>query len=451
MAIAIDAIHVDNGSANYTDYWIQPNFAVGIQTLGGSVLGLSSNPSARAKVELTGKVDRYAPVHIWGEVNPLAATAYSDIHMSFKGVDMTSVTPYSGRFAGYKIEKGKLSVDIGYKIDHRKLDAQHKVVIDQLELGERVESPDAIHLPLKIAIALLKDRNGVIDLDLPVTGSLDDPKFRLGPLIWKVVVGVLTRIATAPFALIGHLFGGGEQLNFIEFAPGSAELDPAQQQKLQALVKALQEKTQLQLDVPVTYAADLDRPGLAAAQLNERLLALSQGAGTGHHHGRSMPAAPAAGQAAPTGRPAAQAQQGQPSGSGSAGAAAAAPAETANALPVALTDPAQRFRLLVQQYRNDLGKDAPLPDSVKAAQEAERKKTPGTDYGPPNSDLESALLAKITVADGDLESLGKRRAQSIQDALLGGGQIDPSRVFVIGSQAQPAAAAGKVRVELSLK
>jgi len=363
-------------------------------------------------------------VHIWGEVNPLAATAYTDIHMSFKGVDMTSVTPYSGRFAGYKIEKGKLSVDIGYKIDHRRLDAQHKVVIDQLELGERVESPDAIHLPLKIAIALLKDRNGVIDLDLPVTGSLDDPKFRLGPLIWKVVVGVLTKIATAPFALIGHLFGGGEQMNFIEFAPGSAELDPAQQQKLQALVKALQEKTQLQLDVPVTFAPDLDRPGLATARLNERLLALSEGAGAGRHHGKSTAAA---GQGAPD------------------------TSQAASAPPPALTDPAQRFRLLVQQYRNDLGKDAPLSDSVKAAQEADRKKTPGTDYGPPNAELESALLAKITVADGDLESLGKRRAQRIQDALLGGGQIDPSRVFVIGSQAQPTAAEGRVRVELSLK
>ncbi|HUI62695.1 MAG TPA: DUF748 domain-containing protein, partial [Steroidobacteraceae bacterium] len=300
LAIAIDAIHIYNGSANYADYWIQPNFAVGIQALGGSILGLSSNPSARAKVELQGKVDRYAPVHIWGEINPLAATAYTDIKMSFKGVDMTSVTPYSGHFAGYKIEKGKLSVDIGYKIDHRKLEAQHRVVIDQLELGERVESPDAIKLPLKIAIALLKDRNGVIDLDLPVTGSLDDPKFKLGPLIWKAVLGLLTKIATAPFALIGHLFGGGEQMNFIEFAPGSAELDPAQQQKLQALVKALQEKTQLQLDVPVTYAADLDRPGLAAARLNERLLALGQGQGGGRHHGKGAAAAGAAAPAAPS-------------------------------------------------------------------------------------------------------------------------------------------------------
>ena len=288
MAIAIDAINILDGSANYADFWIQPNFAVGIQTLNGSILGLSSNPRARAKVELKGKVDRYAPVHIWGEINPLAATAYSDIKMNFKGVELTSATPYSGRFAGYKIEKGKLSVDIDYKIENRKLTAAHKFVIDQLELGERVESPDAIKLPLKIAVALLKDRNGVIDVDLPVTGSLDDPQFRIGPLIWKAVLNLLTKIATAPFAMLGHLFGGGEQMNFIDFQPGSAALEPSEHDKLVALVKALKEKEKLELDVPVTFSADLDKPGLATTRLNRRLLALSQDqAGGGRRRGKS--------------------------------------------------------------------------------------------------------------------------------------------------------------------
>jgi len=150
MAIAIDAINIQDGSANYADLWIQPHFAVGIQTLNGSILGLSSDPRSHAKVELKGKVDRYAPVHIWGETNPLAATTYTDIKMNFKGMELTSVTPYSGRFAGYKIEKGKLSVDIDYKIENRQLTAAHKFVIDQLELGDRVDSPDAVKLPLKL-------------------------------------------------------------------------------------------------------------------------------------------------------------------------------------------------------------------------------------------------------------------------------------------------------------
>ena len=174
--MAIGTVRLVNGAANYTDLWIKPSFAIGIQALGGTVTGLSSDPRSRAKVQLDGKIDRYSPWHLGGEVNVLSAALFTDLTMSFKDVDLTVVNPYSGHFAGYKIDKGKLSVDVTYKIDQRKLDAKQHFVVDQLELGERVESPDAVHLPLKIAVALLKDRHGVIDLDLPMNGSLDDPQ-----------------------------------------------------------------------------------------------------------------------------------------------------------------------------------------------------------------------------------------------------------------------------------
>jgi hypothetical protein len=380
--------------------------------LNGSILGLSSKPSARAKVDLNGRVDRYAPIRIWGETNPLAATAYSDIKMSFKGVELSSVTPYSGRFAGYKIEKGKLSADINYKIDHRNLTATHKFVIDQLQLGERVDSPDAVKLPLKIAVALLKDRNGVIDLDLPVTGSLDDPKFSIGPLIWKAVVGLLEKIATAPFAFIGHLFGGKEQINYIDFRPGSAVVEPAEHEKLATLVKALKEKEKLELDVPVTYAPDIDRPGLAMAHLNARLLETKQ----------------------------------RPSGDDKP-SVMDAPAPT----DPALTDPAQRYRLLVTAYRAELGKSTPLPDSAKAVDAASKKKGEQPDFGTANADLEAALMQKAPVPDTELEALGKHRARAIQQELLVGTDIDPSRVFVIGTSPKPSTEKDKVRVELALK
>ena len=133
-------------------------------------------------------------------MNLLSAALYTDIHVKFDGVEMTSVTPYSGRFAGYAIEKGKLSIDVTYQVKDRQLTASQKFVIDQLQLGDRIESADAVSLPLKLAVALLKDRNGVIDIDLPLSGSLDDPQFRLGPLIWKAFVGLLGKIATSPFA-----------------------------------------------------------------------------------------------------------------------------------------------------------------------------------------------------------------------------------------------------------
>jgi hypothetical protein len=408
IPISIDIVRIQNGSANYADFWIQPNFAVGIQGLNGSIIGLSSNPRARAKVELQGKVDRYAPVHIWGDINPLAATAYSDIKMSFRGVDLTSVTPYSGRFAGYKIEKGKVSIDLRYKVAERRLTAEHRFVIDQLQLGERVESPDAVKLPVRMAVALLKDRHGVIDINLPVTGSLDDPQFRIGPLIWKAALGLLTKVATAPFALLGRLFGGSEEMNFIDFQPGSANLETPAKEKLATLAKALKEKPQLELDVPVTFSAALDRSQLAAQQLQAKLLALK-------------------GQ-----EPAARKRR-----------STAPPDESI------LADPAEHFRLLVLQYRAEIGKDAALPATAQAIEATKKKKAPAPAYDPAIAELQGALVARISVADADLEALGKQRAQAIQDTLLASGDIDPARVFIIGSA--PKETTDKVRVELSLK
>jgi Domain of Unknown Function (DUF748) len=467
MAISVDAINVRDASANYADLWIQPHFAVGIQSLNGSILGLSSSPSSRAKVELQGKVDRYAPVHIWGETNPLAATTYSDIKMSFKGVELISATPYSGHFAGYKIEKGKLSVDIDYKIENRQLTAAHKFVIDQLELGDRVESPDAIHLPLKIAVALLKDRNGVIDIDLPVTGSLDDPQFKVGPLIWKAVLNLLTKIATAPFALLGHLFGGGEQMNYIDFHPGSAVLDTSEHDKLVALVKALKEKEKLELDVPITFSPDVDRPGLAAARLNQRLLALNQDKAAGHKRGKAAkPNTPVASTGPTPDAAVATSESTSSSPAGGADPAASAVAlgteapksalsgimDAPPAADPVLTDPAQRYALLVALYKTDMGKGTTLPEQAQAIENAGKKKDqPPPDYNAANAELEAGLLQKSPVPDTELEVLGKHRARAIQDVLLNGTDIDPSRVFVIGSAPKGTPEKDKVRVELALK
>src|SRR4029079_16657682 len=182
-------------------------------------------PKSRAKVDLKGRVDRYAPAEISGELNLLSAALFTDMHVKFDGVEMTSVTPYSGHFAGYAIEKGKLSIDVNYLVKDRQLAAKQKFVIDQLQLGDRVESADAVHLPLKLAVALLKDRNGVIDIDLPLTGSLDDPQFRMGPLIWKAFVGLLGKIVTSPFTLLAKLGGREDEINQLDFAAGSAVLD----------------------------------------------------------------------------------------------------------------------------------------------------------------------------------------------------------------------------------
>ena len=400
MPTAIGTVRVIDGSVNYADFWIQPNFAVGIQALNGTVEGLSSDPKSRAKVKLDGKVDRYAPVTINGELNLMSAAVYSDIKMSFKGLELTTMTPYSGHFAGYKIDKGKLSVDLSYKVDQRKLDAEQHFVIDQLQLGDAVDSPDAVHLPLKLAIALLKDRNGVIDLPLPITGSLDDPQFKVGPIIWHALVNLLEKAVTAPFAAIGRLFGGhGEEMKFIDFAPGSADLDAASKEKLDALTKALQEHDQLKLDVPIVYSQDLDGPVLAKQELNRKLVARANG---------SKPP-----------------------------------------LDPALANPLEHYRLLVAEFQADMGKDAELPPTAAAIQNAKSKKdAPAVETAIP--ELETALIGHIDVPEVDLQALGKKRTRAIQDVLLADGGIDASRVFIINSDSKTDDK-GNVRVEMALK
>jgi Domain of Unknown Function (DUF748) len=398
MPLSIGTVVISNGSANYADQWIQPNFAIGIQELNGTIDGLSSNPSSRAKIELKGSVDRYAPAHIWGETNLLSETTYTDISMSYHGIDLVGVTPYSGRFAGYKIDKGKLTVDLKYHIEERKLTASNHVVVDQLQLGEKVNSPDAVSLPLKLAVSLLKDRNGVIDLDLPLTGSLDDPKFSIGPLIWKVFVDLLEKAVTAPFKLLGSLFGGGDEVNVIEFVPGSAALDQAAHTRLDSVTKALDARPGLELDIPNSYSTATDGPALADQQLQSRL--------------RKR-------------------------------------AAVADDAPLP-TDPAAVFNLLLAQYREESGAKGPLPPATTALTTAKKSKGVTLDYAPATAELRTALLEQIKITDTDLQALGTRRARAVQDVLLHGTNIDPVRIFLINGQAQ-APPGTTVRLELALK
>lgn len=219
---------------------------------------------------LAGKVDKYAPVDITGEVNLLSAAKYTALAMNFRNMELTTFNPYSGKFAGYNISKGKLSTELKYKVEDRKLLAEHHIVLDNLEFGAKTDSKDAAPIPLKLAVALLKDRNGVIDVQLPVSGTLDDPKFRLGPIIWKAILGLLTRIVTAPFAALGALFGGGDEPAYVDFPAGSAELSQTERDKLTTLAHALVERPQLKLNVPLTVSSVEDSDAIAGSALQTR-------------------------------------------------------------------------------------------------------------------------------------------------------------------------------------
>ncbi len=206
-----------------------------------------------------------------GQVNYFAAPSFTDLTMSFKNMELTTFSPYSGKFAGYRINKGKLDVDLHYNVDDQKLDANHRVVINQLELGEKVDSADAVKLPVKLIVALLKDRHGVIDIPIAINGTLDDPKFKIWPVIWKVVGNLLVKIATSPFALLGSLGGGGEELQYVDFAPGTVALDPAGKQKIVELAKALNERPALNLEIPMPVSPQLDKPALVETKFEAEL------------------------------------------------------------------------------------------------------------------------------------------------------------------------------------
>ena len=224
-------------------------------------------------IALAARVDRTAPVEIKGRVQPFAAELSLDLAGSARDIELPPLSPYAAKYAGYGIEKGKLSFDVAYKIENRKLEARNKLVLDQLTFGARVDSPTATKLPVLLAVALLKDRRGVIDIELPIAGSLDDPQFSVGGLIVRVIVNLLTKAVTAPFALLGALAGGGAELSYVEFAPGSTVPAAAGDAKLASLAKALADRPGLKVEIGGRVEPTADRAALEAAAFDTALKA----------------------------------------------------------------------------------------------------------------------------------------------------------------------------------
>jgi uncharacterized protein involved in outer membrane biogenesis len=269
--VAIDTVRINNAELEFADLSLPQPFGTHIHTLGGVINGISSNPSSTAQIELDGKVDDYGAARIRGSLQPFKTTEFTDIKLAFTNLEMNRLTPYSGKFAGRKIESGKLSVDLEYKIKQRVLAGENKFVINKLTLGEKVDSKDAPNLPLDLAIAILEDSDGVIDLDLPVSGSLDDPKFSIGGIVWKAFTNVLTKIVTAPFSALGKLFGGGEKLEAITFDAGSATLLPPELEKLHAVSTALSKRQQLKLAVLPGYDVTADTRAIQETTLRKQV------------------------------------------------------------------------------------------------------------------------------------------------------------------------------------
>lgn len=389
FAVRVKTLRIQRGTLDFADRSIDPAFAAAIQKLEGRIDGISTQPDASAKIDLKGQVDAFSPVLIQGELIPLAYDKDTTIALSFHNMDLVRFNPYSGRFAGYNIVKGKLTTDLKYRIDKRALQAEHHVVVDQLEFGDATGSKDAVPLPVKLAVALLKDRHGTIDLSLPVSGNLDDPTFRVGPLVWKVLVNLLTKAVTAPFSALASLFGGGgEEMQFVAFAPGSATLEPAEVQQLESLSKALVERPQLKLDVPYAYDEKADGEAMARAAIAQAIADKKTGAPP--------------------------------------------------------KDDDDRLDALEDLHKARLGAKPKFPeDAPDLDRDARRAARLAW--------LEGVMVDNLRPDGAALEALAAARAQSVQGALLALPDLQPERVFLTSRHTGTLDESGRVRMELTLE
>ncbi|MGF0333953.1 DUF748 domain-containing protein [Ectopseudomonas toyotomiensis] len=268
LAIRIGGVAINDGSANFADFSLTPSFATAVQQMNGRIGVLDNQKPQAASVDIQGKVDRYAPMSIKGKLTPFDPLNSLDIATSFKNVELTTITPYSGKFAGYRIRRGRLNLDLHYRIEKGQLNAENKVLVENLQLGERVDSPDAVDLPIRLAVALLKDTQGRIAIELPVQGDLNNPQFSVMPIVWQTLRNLVLRAAQAPFKFIAGLVGGSNvDLSTVPFVAGSAELQGDARQALDTLAKALEERPNLRLEVEGQAAQSADGPLLAEQRL----------------------------------------------------------------------------------------------------------------------------------------------------------------------------------------
>ncbi|WP_112991664.1 DUF748 domain-containing protein [Herminiimonas fonticola] len=396
--IKIKKLTLQGGHIRYTDNFIKPNYTANLMKFGGIISGLSSDPNSSANVNLKGEVNS-APLAIDGKINPLKGDLTMDIKAAVNGMELAPLSPYSGRYIGYGIEKGKLSFDVSYKVENRVLTAQNRLVLEQLTLGDKIESPTATTLPVSFALSLLRDRNGVIDINLPIGGSLDDPQFSVGGLIVKVIVNILTKAVTAPFTLLSSMFGGGEELSMLEFDAGRARINDASETKLKSMAKILVDRPALKLEITGRTDPETDREGLKKASIDRRVRALKL---------KDM-----------VGR-----------------------GESADAATLTVTP--QEYPALLKRVYKDA--DFKKPRNMVGLQK-----------DIPVEEMENLLSTNATVSDDDLTSLANRRAQAVKDWLIGEGKVPDTRIFILGSKSgnqgakDDAAKAKANRVDFSLK
>jgi hypothetical protein len=371
--VALGTVRLERGHATFVDRSVSPPAVVSVTRADAKVTRLSTDPGVRSSVDVGLEVEG-SPVSIQGALDALRNDAFTDLTVVSKGVDLTPLGPYGGKFLGYGIQKGKLDLALRYKVENRTLAGANVVTVNQFTLGEKTDSPDATKIPVRLALALLQDKDGVILLDVPVEGKLDDPDFKLGKVIWRTILNVLVKVATSPFRALAALAGGGDaDLSMAEFVAGTATPAPAAQERFQLLAKSLAQRPALGLELEGSADPDRDGAVLRRAAL-ERALRRAKAA-------------------------------------------------TLRPVPASLDDvslaPEERVRLVHAVY------EATFPPAAAPAPR------PGD---PPPASLSAAameekLAAREELPPDALRTLAADRAQRAREALVAAG-LDPARIFL---------------------
>ncbi len=368
--IAIGRITFERGRVNYSDNFIKPNYSANLTDVSGKVGSFGTSSSAPANVEVQGQINGSAPINIDGSVNPLTPMAFVDIKVRANGVELTGLSAYSTKYTGYPITKGTLTVDVHYLLDQQKLTAENHIFIAELTFGDKVENSTATNLPIRLAVSLLKNSRGEIDLRVPVSGSLSDPSFSIGSVILHAFTNLIAKAATAPFSLLASAFGGNpsEDYGHILFDPGRATLKPTAQQKLDTLAKAMQDRPALRLSITGRVDPKFDLEGSREAKLARAVKAQKI-----EYLGGSDAANPASVEVAP------------------------------------------------EEY------DKYLERAYKAAKFAKPRNAIGLTKSLPPDQMKKLMLENIQVTDKDLHDLADARANAVRKALAA--KVDPARLF----------------------
>ncbi|MBF0287781.1 MAG: DUF748 domain-containing protein [SAR324 cluster bacterium] len=378
-----------NGNVRFLDHNLKPSYTANLQNLEGSIFGLTEIYDQPAKLLLKGSYNSQAPLQVVGIIHPLREKLFLDFEIKSKGIDMSSFSSYSGHYLGYAIQKGQLSLDLKYKVSKNRIKADNKIFLDQFTLGGPVKSEKATSLPIKLALAVLKDRNGEIHLDLPIKGDLDDPEFSVGKIVWQTLLNLIDKVATAPFTMLGNMLGEKEEINLIGFLPGQFELDAKGQNKLAKVANALQKRPQLDLEIEGIYDVVEDRKVLQQQLIDRRLRLEKQ---------KNL------------------LQQGK----------------TGIHLEEIVLTPQERETYLTKLHTEVNGN---APASV------------------PLVEMEKWLSSQTPVTTGDLKRLAQQRALRVRSFFIEEGKIPSERIFLtaIRKTDDPAGKASHNRVELRLK